>query len=246
MHNVKENAEMESKELTLALDGEVTLKDFSQAMLRFKELINGLKDEVAPGSKINWVIDDLKKKCTITRIKGVAVDNEDIVSITQIRKAYIELGRKIVHGETLTNDYPVIQAVTGLRRLINGRITSIRFETDEKKYTIKKHTIFAPTKTYWDTETFGGARGRVQSISDRQYLHFTLFDYNDDHPITCSSLETQKEEMRNAWGKLAYIEGTVTRDKETDLISSINNITKITLIKEREPQEWRKALGCTK
>lgn len=246
MRNVKEDAEMESKELTLALDGEVTLKDFSQAMLRFKELIYSLKDEVAPGSKINWVIDDLKKKCTIARIKGIAVNNEDVVSIKQIRKAYIELGRKIVHGETLTNDYPVIQAVTGLRRLINGRITSIRFETDEKKYTIKKHTIFTPTKVYWDTETFGGARGRVQSISDRQYLHFTLFDYNDDHPIACSSLETLKEEMRNAWGKLAYIEGTVIRDKETDLISSIGNITKITLIKEREPQEWRKALGCMK
>lgn len=235
---------MEDNELTLALDGEVTLNDFSKAMLRFREIVEGLSSEVAPNAKIDWVVDELKKKCAIASVRGIPLTGEDAESVRKIRTAYTELGRKVVHGETLTNDFPTINAVMGLRKLINGRITSIRFETTEKKYTIKKHTIFAPTKTYWDTETFGCARGRVESISKRQYLHFTLYDYDDDHPIQCFYTDGQKEEMRNIWDKLVYVEGIINRDEENDLINSISNIKNITVIEERKPQEWREAMGC--
>jgi len=237
---------MKDNELTLALEGEVTLDDFSKAMRRFGEIIKGLEDEVAPKSKIDWVIDSLKKSSAIASVKGNPTSNKDIESVRRIRQEYIELGRKVVHGETLTNDTSVVQAVTELRKLINGRITSIRFETAEKRYVIKKHTIFAPTKTYWDTETFGGARGNAQSISDRQGFHFTLYDYNDDHAIYCSYPNGTREEMRNIWGKTVYVEGIVTRDTETDLVTSIHDISGIQIIRERKSQEWREALGCAK
>ncbi len=231
-------------ELTLALDGEVTLKDFSQAMQRFREIVEGLSNEIAPDAKIDWIVDELKKKCAIASIRGIPLTGDDVESVKSIRAAYTELGRKIVHGETLTNEYPVVNAVTGLRKLINGRITSVRFETKEKKYTIKKHTIFSPTKTYWDTETFGCVRGRVESISKRHHLHFTLYDYDDDHPVQCYYKDGQKEEMRNIWDKLVYVEGIINRDEENDLINSISNISKINVIQERKPQEWREAMGC--
>lgn len=237
---------MKDNELTLGLEGEVTLEDFSKAMRRFREIVEGLENEVAPTSKIDWVIDSLQNGSAIASIRGIPVKSEDIEAVRRIRQEYIELGRKVVHGETLTNDPPVVQAVTELRKLINGRITSIRFETTEKKYVIKKHTIFVPIKTYWDTDTFGGARGRVQSISDRQYLHFVLYDYNDDHAIACSYPNGTRKKIRDVWGKFVYVEGIVNRDTETDLVTSIHDISNITVVKERKPQEWRKALGCAK
>lgn len=230
--------------LTFALGGDVTLRDFSNAILRFKDIISGLKEDVAPDSEIEWIIDELKASSAIAKIKGVPTISDDLQAIRNIKDAYLDVGRKVVHGENLTYNNTVVDAVTKLRKLINGRITSIRFETTEKKYTIKRHTIFIPTKTYWDTETFGCIRGRVQSISDRQFLHFTLYDYNDDHPITCYLPDIQKEKMRNIWGKLVYVEGIVQRNEDNDLATSISNISKIDIIKEREPKEWRKALGC--
>jgi DNA polymerase III alpha subunit (gram-positive type) len=237
---------MHDNKITLALDGDVTLRDFSNAMVRFKEIVDGLKNEIAPDSKIDWVVEDLKKKCAIACIKGIPTTSKDIEPIQRIKKAYTEIGRQVVHGEPLNNGYSVVQAVIGLRSLINGRITSIRFETSEKTYTIKKHTIFAPSKASWSTETFGCVRGRVESISKRQYLHFTLYDYNDDHPIQCFYTDGQKEKMRNIWDKLVYVEGAISRDEENDLVNSVNDIASITIIKERKPQEWRNALGCLK
>ena len=115
-----------------------------------------------------------------------------------------------------------------------------------KKYTVKRHAIFSPQKTYWATETFGCARGRAQSISDRQYLHFNLYDYDDDHAIACSLPEGQREKMRGIWGRLVYVEGTINRDEDNDQITSISNISNIEIIKEKKPQAWRQALGCLK
>jgi len=242
---------MKDNELTLALDGEVTLRDFSKAMLRFREMVEALEKEVDPKAKIDWVIDNLQKKCAIASVRGIPVTPKDRSTIKRVRSEFIEIGRRVVHGETLSNYAPVIQAVTGLRKLINGRITSIRFETTEKRYVIKKQTVFAPTESYWHTDTFGGARGRIQSISDRQFLHFTLYEYDDDHAITCSfpkdtTQVARKEEMRNLWGKMAYVQGIVTRDEQTDLLKSIQDISSINVIDERQPKEWREAQGCAR
>jgi hypothetical protein len=237
---------MKNVDLTLALDGEVTLEDFSRAMQRFREIVVGLENEVAPGAHINWVIEDLKKKCAIAKIRGVATTRDDIASIGRVRRAYTELGRKAAQGEALTNTETVVQAVVGLRRLINGRVKAVRLESEKKTYVIKKTTIITPMRAHWDTETFGGARGRVQSISDRQYLHFTLYDYNDDRPITCSYPSGNRDRMRKIWGKLVYVEGIVTRDVDTDLVSSIRDISSIEVLKERKPHAWREALGCAK
>ncbi len=237
---------MNDADLTLALDGEVTLDDFSKAMHRFKEIIVGLENEVAPTAKIDWVIDDLKKKCAIARVRGVATRKEDRASVGRIRKAYVEVGRRAAQGEALANTDAVVQAVIGLRRLINGRIKSVRFEGNKKVHVMKKSTVITPIRSRWDTDTFGGARGRVQSISDRQYLHFTLYDYNDDRPIACSYPSGDRDKLRKIWGKLVYVEGLITRDPDTDLVSSIREISSIEILKERRPHAWREALGCVK
>lgn len=237
---------MKNADLTLALDGEVTLDDFSKAMQRFKDIIVGLENEVAPDAKINWVIDDLRKKCAVARVRGVPRKKEDRAAITRVRRAYMEMGRRAAHGEPLANTDIVVQGVLGLRRLINGRIRSVRFESQEKTHVLRKTTAISPARSHWETDTFGGARGTVQSISDRQYLHFTLYDYNDDHPIACSYPGGSRDRMRRIWGKLVYVEGLITRDGDTDLVNSIKDISSITVLKARQSHAWREALGCAK
>ena len=244
--NKKRTEKKDSNTLTLALNGDVTLQEFSKAMNQFKEIVSGLKEDVAPASDIDWYIDKLKTGSATAIIRGVPTTSSDIQAIRNIGDAYADIGRRIVHGETLTFNATVISAVTNLRKMINGRISSINIEASGKKYTVKRHAIFSPQKTYWNTETFGCARGRVQSISDRQYLHFTLYDYNDDHPIFCSLPESQREKMRGIWGRLVYVEGTIIRDEDNDQITSISNISNIEIIGEKKPKAWRQALGCLK
>ena len=242
----KTTIKKDSNTLTLALNGDVTLQDFSKAMSQFKEIVSGLKEDVAPASDINWYIDELKAGSATAIIRGVPTTSDDMQAIKSIGNAYADIGRRIVHGETLTYNSVVVNAVTKLRKMINGHISSINIEAAGKKYTVKRHAIFSPQKTYWNTETYGCARGKVQSISDRQYLHFTLYDYNDDHAIACSLPEGQREKMRGIWGRLVYVEGTINRDENNDQITSISNISNIEIIKEKKPKEWRQALGCLK
>ncbi len=237
---------MEQADLILTLDGEVTLDDFAKAMQRFKEIVTGLKNEVAPDARIDWLIDDLRKKCAIAKVKGVPATDRDRASVGRIRDAYTDLGQRAAKGEPLHNAEAVVQGIAGLKRLINGHVKSVTLGSEQKRYTIKKTTMFSPAKVQWDTETFGGARGKVQSISDRQYLHFTLYDYNDDRPIPCSYPEGSKDKMRKVWGKLVYVEGIVTRDPDTDLVSSIHGISSIEVIRERKAHAWRAALGCAR
>lgn len=240
----KITTDKDANTLTLALNGDVTIQDFSKAMNQFKEIVNGLREDVAPTSDISWYIDDLKAGSATAILRGVPITSNDMQAIKSISNAYADIGRRIVHGETLTFNATVVNAVTTLRKMINGHITSIGFQAAGKNYTIKRHAIFSPQKTYWDTETFGGARGRVQSISERQYLHFMLYDYNDDHAIACSLPEGQREKMRGIWGRLVYVEGTINRDEDGDQIASISNISDIVIIKEKKPCAWRQALGC--
>ena len=98
-------------------------------------------------------------------------------------------------------------------------------------------------KETWVTETFGCIKGRVESISSRKSLHFTVYDYNDDHPISCYLPVGSDEKMRDIWGKLVYVEGLVKRDEDTDNVIIIRNISNIEPINEGEPYAWKGALG---
>ena len=153
--NITKNKDSDT--LTLALNGDVTLQDFSKAMNHFKEIVSGLKEDIAPDSDIDWYIDKLEAGSATAVIRGVPITDNDIPSIKNIGTAFADIGRRIVHGETLTFNTTVINAVTSLRKMINGRISSINFQAAGKRYTVKKHAIFSPQKTYWATETFGCA-----------------------------------------------------------------------------------------
>ena len=56
--------------LTLALEGEVTLADFSEAMKDFRALIAALSKEIGGKTKIDWRIDDLNAGSAMTTIRG--------------------------------------------------------------------------------------------------------------------------------------------------------------------------------
>jgi len=230
--------------LTMSLNGDaVAFEDFSNAMVNLKEIIKGLHEETAPNAQIKWVVDELKTSSVIATVRGVALSTEDLPAVERISDAYLEIGRKIIAGETLRNGRNVVNAVLNLRKMINGKITSIRFETPKNDYTIKDQTIPLELKEIWETETFGCIKGRVESISSRKSLHFTVYDYNDDHAISCYLPTGSDEKMRNVWGKLVYVEGLVKRDEDTDNVIIIRNISNVELINEGEPSAWREALG---
>jgi hypothetical protein len=87
-------------------------------------------------------------------------------------------------------------------------------------------------------------RGRVQTLSSRGRLRFTLYDALYDKAVSCYLAEGQEDIMRDAWGHVALVEGWVTRDPATDRPLSIRGIERVTLLPEGDPHGYRRARGA--
>src|SRR2546428_12699943 len=66
---------MASNTVTIALSGDrIPLREFSEAMVRFRALIDALSNEVASGVSIEWLVDDLELGSTLATARGQTAD----------------------------------------------------------------------------------------------------------------------------------------------------------------------------
>src|SRR6266567_3235025 len=75
--------------ITLALNGDVPIADFSRAIEHFVRLVAALTEEVGRGVQIAWVVDQLEAGSAITTIRGEA---EDLDSVERVVRAYAVVG----------------------------------------------------------------------------------------------------------------------------------------------------------
>lgn len=90
----------------------------------------------------------------------------------------------------------------------------------------------------------GAVRGRVQSMSNRGSLRFTLYELTDDKPVLCYVEPGFEQKLIRAWGKVADVEGQVRRDPVTHQPVSIREVREITIIPE-STGSWREAVGSS-
>jgi hypothetical protein len=57
--------------LTIALDGDITLMDFSAALSRFRLLIHALSTEVARKRKVIWRVEELNAGSAIATVHRI-------------------------------------------------------------------------------------------------------------------------------------------------------------------------------
>ncbi len=101
----------------------------------------------------------------------------------------------------------------------------------------KKHTTMKPLVS------FGTVKGRVQSISNRGRLRFTLYDSIFDKPLNCYVDEERQDILTDIWDKVVLVSGRVTRQPDTGQPVSVRDITSIESVMVNEPGSYRKARG---
>ena len=74
---------------------------------------------------------------------------------------------------------------------------------------------------------YGAVEGRIQTLTTRRGLRFTLYDSLHDRAVSCHLREGQQETMRGLWDRCAVVQGRVSRDAITGRPIAIRNITKI-------------------
>lgn len=235
--------------LTLAVDGQVSLKAFSDAMAGLESLVAALASEVGgehPESRVQWVVDSLYTSSAVATIRGIGPASQ----VDQVVRAYESTGEAI-RDDTVEELPPRVRSAskTFLRLIQGGTVPSIRFETEYREVIVRprghlqlvRESPAIPTVAL--QPAIGAVTGRVETLSHRGGLRFTLFDELHDKAVSCYLRPGYEETMRDIWGHRAEVVGLVSRDPETGRPIAVRNVTRVSLIADEEHEAWRRAMG---
>ncbi|MBZ0304808.1 MAG: hypothetical protein K8I82_01950 [Anaerolineae bacterium] len=226
--------------LVLALEGDVTLDQFSEAVNHFHKLLLQLTQEVAADTPIEWDLEDLQYGSAIMAVVGRADYDEPILRVVS---AFEDIGQSLQHHERIPFSRHVAKEGEALTKLIKGNVKAVRLGTARKEAII--YSLFDARKISMTKPmvSFGTVKGRVQAISNRGKLRFTLYDAVFDKPISCFVKEDRQNVLTDIWDKVVFVTGRVTRQPDSGQPVSVRDIISIDSKPIVEPGSYRLARG---
>ncbi len=231
---------MPDNTLTIALEGDVSLNQFRETLNRFTNLVFSLAREVAPGIDIDWLIDDLQAGSAIATIVGLAQEEEPVIRVV---RSYGKIGNALEHREPIPFSSNIVREAKALTEVIGGNIVSVRFMTAESDSIIYGAFDLERTISLMRRTSFGVVKGKVQTVSNRGKLKFTLYDSTFDKAVPCYLQEGQEDLMREIWGKSVIISGRITREPDNGRPISVREITSIDPLIVVDPGSYKIARG---
>lgn len=237
---------MASDTATLALHGDVSLEAFADAIAHFHSLIAALSLE-ASATDVEWEVDALEYSSAITTVRGIPRNGSTQEHVERVVRSYLEVGRALEHGTTVPYPKRVSTPAQGITELLAWRrVEAIRFETAEADAIVRyRPRVEVPEPEALEpTSAYGAVTGRVQTLTSRIQLRFTLYDHIHDRAVSCYLAEGRESMMRQMWDRVATVEGVVTRDPISGRPLTVRNVANITPLHEAEPWEYERAKGA--
>ena len=233
---------MAEDNLTLALDGSVSLDDFAVAIKGLQGLVNAISRDVAKKDRIEWIVDALEYSSAITTIRGVS---ESAESVEAVVGAYRYVGEALQSDRRVPYSRQVRYHAQRIYNILQQRhrsVTAIRFETPSSTVVVRpKAVLLVQDKGL--VSSFGAIEGRIQTLTSRGGLRFTLYDSVYDKPVSCYLKVGREDTMRDAWGRRAVVEGWVSRDARTNRPFTVRQVENIELLPEVPVGAFRAARG---
>jgi hypothetical protein len=235
-----------SETLTVALEGpDISLSSFVSAVTALDALVKDLSAEVAPGSKLVWEVDDLQMGSAIATIRGRTVSG-DPEGVARVSAAYETIGEALTGGTAIPYSERVGADVAALTAVLDDHVQAVRLETAKRDYTIAakwaRPSPVVPTAR--PLISLGAVEGRVQTLSNRGSLRFTLYDTLDDRAIACYLKPGEEDRIQMLWGRRVIVEGEIRRDPWSGRPTAIRQITDVVPLPERGPDDWQAAKGA--
>ena len=235
--------------VTLALQGDVSLDDLAKALSGFRDLVTSLTDEVDASRSVRWLVQNLEVGSAIATARGDVSREEDRPKVVEVIRRYERVGRALESGEPIPFSERARRSAQEIVRVIDGgRVRAVRFETAVEDHEISATSAAGSAAGQLGPKSLepvlGAVRGRVQSISNRGTLRFTLYDLIEDRAVSCYLDAGMQESMRDAWGKTAIVEGMVRRDRATGRATVVRSIARVTVLPDGRPKGYREVIGC--
>jgi hypothetical protein len=228
---------MPSSTLTLALSGEVTLLDLHSAFDALRRLVYALSDEIAADAKVEWYVEELSAGSALATFRG---ESPEEAAVDRIVQAFGLVGSTLEKAEPIPYSDPVRKGAQDIARLVDGRITAIRFETATVQATITAAAMKglpSPGLAF----SRGVLKGLVQTLSSRGSLRFTLYDSIFDRAVSCYLRPGQESIMRDAWGNFVHVSGRIGREREHGRPVVVREISDVRVVTVLEPGSYRRA-----
>jgi len=221
--------------ITLALNGEVDLHRFAIAVSNLEILVQGLSKEKG-AENTRWVIYDLQASSAMATVRG---ESDILGEVERVVNAYEDVGQSLQAGQRPNYSEPIVKAANAIIAVLGDKVTSVRFETPEREFTVASRPDIAMASAIM--KSFGAIEGRIQTLTNRKGLRFVLFDTLHDRAISCYLSEGQEERMREIWGKRAIVEGEISREKDTGRPLAIRYIADIKALEETQRGNYLRA-----
>lgn len=226
--------------LGFSLGGEVTLKLLQDALERFSGVLGVLRE--SHGANINWVVADLDYGSISAAVRAVPLDESALPKVSALRHDYLEAARSILRGDA-DFTYPLHQRMYRLAQLADEAHPLV-LATDGQRVDLREPVSLKEFEGPMQYVTSGTLRGRVETLSSHHKLNFRLYESATGVPVTCHMDPDTEETMRDVWGYIADVTGTISRDSDTDRPRSMRSITSIEPVEEGDRGGWRRARGA--
>lgn len=216
---------MPDNTLTLYLDGDVSLSEFAETIRHFSSLVDLLSRELASDSKINWVVDDLQAGSALASVVGVSSDEGAVLRVVE---AYENVGRSLQRHEPIPFPESIAREAVAITKVLGDKIVSVSFQTASEASVVYGDYDIEKQVASGALLSFGAVKGKVQTLSSRGKLKFTLYDPLFDKPVTCYVKEgTLQNRLKEIWGQNVTVYGRVAREPEHGRALSVRDITRI-------------------
>lgn len=231
--------------VTLRLDGDVTIEKLSEAFARFSAVLDALHE--SRGANVRWVLAGLDYGSAAATAQAVPLDSDAERHIPLMCDDYLRVARQVASGD-LDSECPLLRVVHELTEMADES-NPVVFETgdDEVIFVAPAATLAGISKAETQpqtTKSLGAVRGRVEMLSQRNTLRFSMYELVSDRSVSCYPHPDYRDVMREAWGHVADVTGTVTRDAATGRPLSIRRVTRVDVVDEGAPDGYLRARGA--
>lgn len=227
--------------VTFRLDGELTIAKLSDAFARFQGVLEALeKDQDA---RVRWVLAGLDYGSAGVTARAEPLDDQSAAKIPAITERYLDAGRQVSRGE-IDPTRPLLRLVRRLTDVADESNRVILETADDDVIFTAPVTTGLATATTQTTKSLGTVRGRVETLSHRKGLRFTLYELASDQRVSCYLQADHEDQMRDAWGHIADVTGEVTRDAESGRPIAVRRVTTVEVVNEGETMGFLEARGA--
>ena len=209
------------------------MDQFHEGVSRFRQLVSAL----TPRQGVTWVVEDLQPGSAVITLRG---ESESLEQVEKIVSDYGNIGKALESDEPLQYNRRVKRAAERVHDLA-GSVEYVRFETPLADYMLSG--VITTRVNRQSRISIGVVTGRVQTLSNRGSLRFSLYDTLHDKAVSCYLQPGQEELMREAWGRRVKVGGQVSRDAPSGLPKAIRQILSIDILKDVELGSYRLARG---